>query len=76
MKLQITLISMILIIAICLAIFVRGFAIECDKRNSLLNEYEYVLADVWNDLTLAKAENECLKDQLGVFYTPNGCKGD
>jgi len=41
-------------------------ATHSNKREALLNEYEYVMADVW-------AENECLKDQLGIFNAPNGC---
>ena len=38
---------------------------ESCRRNAMLNEYEYLLADVW-------AENVDCQDQLGVFYVrPN-----
>ena len=60
---------MILIIGSIIAIIVseqNQLAADSIKRETLLNEYEYVMADVW-------AENECLKDQLGIFNAPNGC---
>jgi len=34
---------------------------ESCRRNAMLNEYEYLLADVWT-------ENVDCQDQLGVFY--------
>ena len=34
---------------------------ESCRRNAMLNEYEYLLADVWT-------ENMKCQDQLGVFY--------
>ena len=41
---------------------------EISKQNALLNEYEYVLADVWAEKERIWAEKEDCKDQLGVFY--------
>ena len=41
---------------------------EISKQNALLNEYEYVLADVWAEKEKFRAEKEDCKDQLGVFY--------
>ena len=45
------------------------------KQNAMLNEYEYVLADVWaekEDCWAEKencwAEKEDCKEQLGIFY--------
>ena len=68
MKLQIILMSTLLIIAIGIAIFVGSFAKRVDKREAMLNEYEYVLADVWAEKERIWAEKEDCKDQLGVFY--------
>ena len=68
MKLQIILMSTLLIIAIGIAIFVGSFAKIVDKREAMLNEYEYVLADVWAEKERIWAEKEDCKDQLGVFY--------
>jgi len=41
---------------------------EISKQNAMLNEYEYVLADVWAEKERIWAEKEDCKDQLGVFY--------
>jgi len=68
MKLQIILMSTLLIIAIGIAIFVGSFAKIVDKREAMLNEYEYVLADVWAEKERIWAEKEDCKEQLGVFY--------
>jgi len=38
------------------------------KQKAMLNEYEYVLADVWAEKEKLRAEKEDCKDQLGVFY--------
>ena len=47
---------------IVISIFLHGnHAKTAVKREAMLNEYEYVLTDVW-------AEKEDCKDQLGVFY--------
>ena len=38
------------------------------KQNAMLNEYEYVLADVWAEKERIWAEKEDCIEQLGVFY--------
>ena len=38
------------------------------KQNAMLNEYEYVLADVWAEKERIWAEKEKCIEQLGVFY--------
>ena len=41
---------------------------EISKQNAMLNEYEYVLADVWAEKERIWAEKEKCIEQLGVFY--------
>ena len=49
-------------------IYLHGnFVNENRKREGLIAEQEFYLAQIW-------AENECLKEQLGIFNAPNGCK--
>ena len=38
------------------------------KQKAMLNEYEYVLADVWAEKEKLRAEKEDCIEQLGVFY--------
>jgi len=67
-QINLILMIMLLITAIGIAIFVGSFAKRVDKREAMLNEYEYVLADVWAEKEKFRAEKEDCIDQLGVFY--------
>lgn len=45
-----------------------GVLSKFQKQNAMLNEYEFLLADLYS-------ENQYLKDRLGVFYMPRKGKG-
>ena len=57
---------MLIIIAILLGVWI---AKEGCRKNALLNEYEFLMADVY------QAQQDC-KDQLGVFYKADNSTWD
>ena len=65
--------TIFMLIAIFFGLIAIGFlqgkqAKTAVKHEAMLNEYEYVLADVWAEKESCWAEKEDCKDQLGVFY--------
>ena len=55
------------LIMIVIFLFVKELQ-QVHHNKAMLNEYEYVLADVWAEKERIWAEKEDCKDQLGVFY--------
>ena len=62
---QTVFITLLVILSIILGVYILN---DISKQNAMLNEYEYVLADVWAEKERIWAEKEDCKEQLGVFY--------
>ena len=62
---QTVFITLLVILSIILGVYILN---DISKQNAMLNEYEYVLADVWAEKEKIWAEKEKCKEQLGVFY--------